>query len=173
MLKSKISPSLMCADFTDIKNVLKTFEEEGIEYLHIDVMDGEFVPNFMLSDSVTRQFRKYTNIPYDYHLMINSPEDKLDWFDIKENDLVAIGDGHNIIAIGEVISSPFPINQFGIACAASDIKCYLEAGNVCGCTVRYFWLDKKDQFSYGKAGRFFHASNIEEMVNMLFNKLNN
>ena len=93
--------------------------------------------------------------------------------DIKENDLVAIGDGHNIIAIGEVISSPCPINQFGIACAASDIKCYLEAGNVCGCTVRYFWLDKKDQFSYGKAGRFFHASNIEETVNTLFNKLNN
>ena len=92
--------------------------------------------------------------------------------DIVEKDLVAIGDGHNIIAIGEVTSPPCQINQFGIACAESDIKYFLGAGNVCGCTVRYFWLDKKDQFVYVKAGRFFHATNIEEQVNQLFNKLN-
>ena len=90
MLQSKISPSLMCADFTNIKEVLDEFKEEGIEYLHIDIMDGVFVPNFMLSESVVKQFRKITDIPFDYHLMIDKPEAKIDWFDLKENDLMAI-----------------------------------------------------------------------------------
>lgn len=90
MLKSKISPSLMCADFTNIKEVLSEFEKGGIEFLHLDVMDGEFVPNLMLSDSIVKQFRKLTNIPYDFHLMIKNPESKIDWFDLKENDMMAI-----------------------------------------------------------------------------------
>lgn len=90
MIVSKISPSLMCADFTNIKEVLNEFSKAGIEYLHIDVMDGVFVPNYMLSESVVKQFRKLTNIPFDYHLMIDKPESKIDWFDLQENDLMAI-----------------------------------------------------------------------------------
>lgn len=90
MLKSKISPSLMCADFTEIKTVLHEFEKGEIEYLHLDVMDGVFVPNLMLSDALLRQFRKITNIPYDYHLMITEPEHKIDWFELRENDMMAI-----------------------------------------------------------------------------------
>ncbi len=90
MLESKISPSLMCADFTKIEEVLNKFAKGGIEYLHLDVMDGVFVSNFMLSDSLLRQFRKITNIPYDYHLMITEPEHKIDWFELKENDMMAI-----------------------------------------------------------------------------------
>lgn len=89
-MRGKISPSMMCADILDITNVLKTFEEEKIEYLHIDVMDGEFVPNFMLSDSIAKQYRKVVNIPLDYHLMVVDPLNKIDWFDLKENDMMAI-----------------------------------------------------------------------------------
>ena len=90
MLKSKISPSLMCADFTNIKEVLSEFKKGGIEFLHLDVMDGEFVPNLMLSDAIVKQFRTITDIPYDFHLMIKNPESKIDWFDLKENDMMAI-----------------------------------------------------------------------------------
>ena len=90
MLKGKISPSLMCADFTEIKSTLDCFAESGIEYLHIDIMDGQFVPNIMLSDCVVQSLRNYTRIPFDYHLMIDDPENKLDWFSFKDNDLVSV-----------------------------------------------------------------------------------
>lgn len=90
MLKGKISPSLMCADITDIRSVLETFKKCGVEYLHIDVMDGVFVPNLMLSDGVMRQIRKFTDIPFDYHLMITDPETKIDWFDLKQSDIVSV-----------------------------------------------------------------------------------
>lgn len=90
MLKGKISPSMMCADIYDLANTLKIFEKENIEYLHIDVMDGEFVPNFMLSDGIAKQYRKVTNIPLDYHLMVTNPLGKIDYFDLHEGDLMAI-----------------------------------------------------------------------------------
>ena len=90
MLKAKISPSLMCADLTEIKSTLRVFEECGVEYLHADVMDGVYVPNFMLCDGIMRQIRKHTKIPFDYHLMISEPERKLDWFELKENDIVTV-----------------------------------------------------------------------------------
>ncbi len=80
----------MCADVTQIREVLDTFSKCKIEYLHVDVMDGVFVPNLMLSDTTMRQIRKLTDIPFDYHLMITSPEDKISWFDLKEGDVMTI-----------------------------------------------------------------------------------
>lgn len=90
MKKGKISPSMMCADITRIGDVLRELEAGGADYLHMDVMDGVFVPNLMLSDSIIRQFRRLTGIPFDYHLMITSPESKLDWFGIQKGDLVSV-----------------------------------------------------------------------------------
>ncbi|MBQ7642493.1 MAG: ribulose-phosphate 3-epimerase, partial [Clostridia bacterium] len=80
-MKSKfISPSLMCCDFFALDEAIKVFEEQKTEYLHIDVMDGSFVPNFTLGTDFIRQIKKRTGIPVDIHLMINNPESKLDWF---------------------------------------------------------------------------------------------
>ena len=89
-MKNKISPSLMCGRISEYQGILATFERCGIEYLHIDVMDGEFVPNLQFGTDMIKQIRSMTNIPLDIHLMINTPEDKLEWFDIKENEYVAI-----------------------------------------------------------------------------------
>ena len=81
---------MMCSDLIDLKETLKVFEEEGIEYLHIDMMDGTFVPNFGLGVDYIRGLRKLTNIPLDLHLMIKDPEYKFQWIGIKDTDIVSI-----------------------------------------------------------------------------------
>lgn len=90
MRKSEISASMMCSDLIDLKDTINIFEEEGIEYLHIDVMDGTFVPNFGLGVDYIRGLRKLTNIPLDIHLMVKDPEYKFQWLGIKESDVVSI-----------------------------------------------------------------------------------
>lgn len=90
MYDSKISASMMCADLINLKETIKIFEEEKIEYLHIDVMDGEFVPNFGLGVDYIRGLRGLTNIPLDLHLMIKAPEYKIQWIGIAPTDIVSI-----------------------------------------------------------------------------------
>ena len=90
MKKCMISASMMCSDLIDLKETLRIFEEEDVEYLHIDMMDGTFVPNFGLGVDYIRGLRKLTNIPLDLHLMIKDPEYKFQWIGIKETDIVSI-----------------------------------------------------------------------------------
>lgn len=87
---SEISASMMCSDLVDLKETIKVFEEEGIEHLHIDMMDGNFVPNFGLGVDYVRGLRKLTSIPLDLHLMIKDPEYKLQWIGIQKTDIVSI-----------------------------------------------------------------------------------
>ena len=89
-MQGKISASMMCSDLIDLKETLRVFEEEGVEYLHIDMMDGTFVPNFGLGVDYIRGLRKLTNIPLDLHLMIKDPEYKFQWIGIEESDIVSI-----------------------------------------------------------------------------------
>ena len=89
-LQRKILPSIMCVDLANIPKTIKYFEENGIEYLHMDVMDGEFVPNLQLGTDFIKQFRSMSKIPLDIHLMITRPEDKLDWFSFQEGEYVSV-----------------------------------------------------------------------------------
>ena len=89
-MKSKISPSMMCADICKIQEILETFKKNGIEYLHIDIMDGVFVPNYTLGTDYCKALKKYSDIPLDIHLMIEEPEKKLNFFDIGKGDYVSI-----------------------------------------------------------------------------------
>ena len=86
----QISPSLMCCDFFNLKSQIDTFKENGIEYLHIDVMDGEFVPNYALGSDIVRQLRAYTDIPLDIHLMVKDTDRKLDYIPFAEGDIVSV-----------------------------------------------------------------------------------
>ncbi len=86
----KISPSLMCVDFMKIKETLDVFEKENIEYLHIDIMDGIFVPNYTLGTDYCKAIRANSSIPLDIHMMVEKPEGKMDFFDIREKDIVSV-----------------------------------------------------------------------------------
>lgn len=90
-MKNKIiSASMMCSDLTTLRETIEVFEKNKIDYLHIDVMDGEFVPNFGLGVDYIRGLRDLTSIPLDIHLMIMNPEYKLGWLGLKETDIVSI-----------------------------------------------------------------------------------
>jgi len=71
MKNIKISPSILSADFSQLGNEIKKLEDGGADMIHVDVMDGHFVPNLTLGPPVIKSLRQYTKIPFDVHLMIS------------------------------------------------------------------------------------------------------
>lgn len=71
---AKISPSLLSADFANLKDEINKVENGGADYLHLDVMDGNYVPNITFGAPVIKKLRKITKLPFDVHLMIEKPE---------------------------------------------------------------------------------------------------
>ena len=75
MKKIQISPSILSADFSKLGDDIKRLEDSGADMIHVDVMDGHFVPNLTIGPPVIKSLRKCTNLPFDVHLMID-PVDK-------------------------------------------------------------------------------------------------
>ena len=71
MKKIQISPSILSADFSQLGNEIKRLENAGADMIHVDVMDGHFVPNLTIGPPVIKALRKYTNLIFDVHLMIS------------------------------------------------------------------------------------------------------
>ena len=71
MKKIQISPSILSADFSQLKNEIKKLEQAGADMIHVDVMDGHFVPNLTIGPPVIKSLRNHTNLPFDVHLMIS------------------------------------------------------------------------------------------------------
>lgn len=87
---NKIAPSIMCAPMFELPKYVQEMEQHNIELIHIDIMDGSFVPNYTLGTNFVKELKSKTNIPLDIHLMIDDPESKLQWFEFGENDYVSV-----------------------------------------------------------------------------------
>src|SRR5581483_8348106 len=72
--KTLIAPSVLSADFTKLQEELHAIEEAGADWLHVDVMDGDFVPNLTMGPFIVDALKKLTRLPLDCHLMIQKPE---------------------------------------------------------------------------------------------------
>lgn len=80
MSKIIISPSILSADFANLERDIKLVEDAGADWLHIDVMDGHFVPNITIGVPVTASIKKVSKLPLDVHLMIENPEKYVESF---------------------------------------------------------------------------------------------
>jgi len=69
-----IAPSILSADFTKLEDEIRTVESAGADWIHIDVMDGHFVPNITMGPFIVEAVNRVTNLPLDVHLMIEHPE---------------------------------------------------------------------------------------------------
>lgn len=76
----KIAPSILSADFSRLGDEIAAVEAAGADWIHIDVMDGHFVPNLTIGPPVVKSLRKVTRLPFDVHLMIDNPDSYLDAF---------------------------------------------------------------------------------------------
>lgn len=89
-MKPLISASIMCADIMNLKPHLIDLEKSGCDYIHVDIMDGTFVPNYTLGTELIRRLHQDTRIPLDIHLMVEKPEEKLDYFELFPQDIVSV-----------------------------------------------------------------------------------
>lgn len=85
-----LSASLMCADLTDIKSAVRDLEKASIDYIHLDIMDGAFVPNITLGFDLVNAVKSITDIPLDVHMMVNEPARFIDRMNLDGNDIMCV-----------------------------------------------------------------------------------
>ena len=90
MKKIQISPSILSADFSQLGNEIKRLEEGGADMIHVDVMDGHFVPNLTIGPPVIKALKKNTKIPFDVHLMISPVHKYIDAYSEAGADIITI-----------------------------------------------------------------------------------
>jgi len=90
LVKKLIAPSILSADFSRLKEELASVEAAGADYIHVDVMDGHFVPNITIGPFIVEAIKRSTKIPLDVHLMIERPEDHIKSFRSAGADMITV-----------------------------------------------------------------------------------
>ena len=104
----KISPSILSADFSKLGSEIQNLEKAKADLIHIDVMDGHFVPNITIGPEVIKKLRKYTSLPFDVHLMISPVHDFIKNFAEAGADIITI----HPEATNDLVSSIQKIKSF-------------------------------------------------------------
>ena len=86
----KISPSILSADFSNLRSEIRKLQTGGADLIHVDVMDGHFVPNLTIGPPVIRSLRKYTKVPFDVHLMISPVHKYIKDYALAGADIITI-----------------------------------------------------------------------------------
>ena len=86
----KVAPSILSADFSQLANEISKIEKAGADWVHIDVMDGHFVPNLTFGPPVVAAIRKVTKLPFDVHLMVTNPQDLIEPFAKAGADIITV-----------------------------------------------------------------------------------
>lgn len=89
-MKKMLSASVMCADLMNFSKSVKQLEEAGIEYLHVDIMDGSFVPNLTFGFDFVNALKAITDIPLDVHMMVNDPARFIDRMKLDKSDILCV-----------------------------------------------------------------------------------
>lgn len=121
-----ISPSILSADFANLERDIKLVEQAGADWLHIDVMDGHFVPNITIGVPVVKAIRKVTRLPLDVHLMIENPENYIEPFRNAGADIITF---HYEAASDKILEIVAKIKESG-AKAGLSIKPKTGAGEI-------------------------------------------
>ena len=86
----KFSASLMCVDWLNLKNQILELEKNGIDYMHYDIVDGIYAPDFTMGSSIIDTVREFTKLPGHYHLMVEEPMRLFDNFKLSKNEIFTI-----------------------------------------------------------------------------------
>lgn len=108
----KIAPSILAADFSKLAEEVKCVDSLGADYIHIDVMDGHFVPNITLGPGIVKCLRPHTELPFDVHLMIENPDQYIKDFKEAGADIITI----HVEACRHLHRTLQLIKQYGMQC---------------------------------------------------------
>ena len=110
-----LAPSILSADFSQLLNDVKKIEEGGADYIHVDVMDGHFVPNISFGASVMKSLNGKTSLRYDVHLMIENPEKYIKDFVTDQTEFITV----HAEACGNLRKVIDQIHSFGVKAGVS------------------------------------------------------
>ena len=116
MNKILVAPSILSADFANLERDVKLVEKAGADWIHVDVMDGHFVPNITIGAPVVKSLRKVTKLPLDVHLMIENPEKYIPDFAKAGADIITV---HQEACADNLLEVIEQIKSYGIKAGVS------------------------------------------------------